>query len=233
MSFERWIKFSSFEGSYRKLSINPLLSSSALSISEKWNKENLEMQALVLKRIIQGLNNQAIKAWFTSTREPNQWPGLMSKCIWLLRIPSVFFDLSKTACLSKEYWISPCKLVEKQECRALVKTRSSSSVLKIEIEQHFDSSIHLYPLKMMPVKKLQTPNVSFGLLFPQETSVSLWVAPVLESLRREALAGKKDAWCHLASYPYRIHRQECQDNPCRMGELSCLSQSRNRGNWDQ
>ena len=39
---------------------------------------------------------------------------------------------SRTACLSKEYWISPCKLVEKQECRTLVKTRSSLSVLKIE-----------------------------------------------------------------------------------------------------
>ena len=46
-------------------------------------------------------------------RAYNQWPGLMSKCIWLLRIPSVFFDLSKTACLPKEYWISPCKRVSK------------------------------------------------------------------------------------------------------------------------
>ena len=38
---------------------------------------------------------------------------IMSKCIWLLRIPSVFFDLFKTACLPTEYWISPCKLVSK------------------------------------------------------------------------------------------------------------------------
>ena len=61
------------------------------------------------------------------------WPLSLSMLVlWLLRIPSVFFDLSKTACLSKEYWISPCKLVQKQECRTLVKTRSSSSVLKIE-----------------------------------------------------------------------------------------------------
>ena len=51
--------------------------------------------------------------------------------------------------------------------------RTQGLVACSKYNNNCDASIYLSILKMMHVKKLQTPSVSFGLLFQQETSVSL------------------------------------------------------------
>ena len=51
--------------------------------------------------------------------------------------------------------------------------RTDGLVACSKYNNNCDASIYLSILKMMHVKKLQTPSVSFGLLFQQETSVTV------------------------------------------------------------